>query len=164
MTNMTNLTAYHIDPNLDLEKVRRDCLAMAKSRAKISAGVAIIPILFLDVAVDVGMLLKLLPEINERFGLKDVAELSEATRQKNIKDKALAVGELVVARGVVNNAVRGFTGRIIGKQVSKFVPLGGQIVAASLGYMIFKKIATDHIEQCYKIAKEAQQKARADLK
>ena len=160
MVNMANLTAHHINPNLDLEKVRRECIDMAKSRAKISAGVAVIPVPFLDVAVDVGMLSKLLPEINERFGLKDTAELSEAARQQNLKDKVLAIGGLVVTRGVVNKTVRGFTGRIIGKQVSKFVPLGGQLVAASLGYMIFKKIATDHIEHCYQIAKEAQLKAR----
>ena len=56
---------------LDLDKIERECKELAKSRAKVSAGVAIVPIPFLDVAVDVGMLRKLLPQITERFGLED---------------------------------------------------------------------------------------------
>lgn len=140
---------------LNLEQIRRECQELAKSRAKISAGVAIIPVPFLDVAVDVGMLTKLLPQITERFGLED-KDTAEA-REKNIKDKVLAVGGLVATRGIVNKTVQGFGGRIIGKQVAKYVPLGGQIVAGTIGYMIFKKITFDHIEECYRVAKSAQQ-------
>ncbi|STZ09566.1 Uncharacterized protein/domain associated with GTPases [Moraxella caprae] len=140
---------------LNLEQIRRECQELAKSRAKISAGVAIVPLPFLDVAVDVGMLTKLLPQITERFGLED-KDTAEA-REKNIKDKVLAVGGLVATRGIVNKTVQGFGGRIIGKQVAKYVPLGGQIVAGTIGYMIFKKITFDHIEECYRVAKSAQQ-------
>ena len=35
------------------------------------------------------------------------------------------------------------------------------MVAATMGYMIFKKIAFDHINECYKLAKNLQQKAQA---
>lgn len=150
----TTLVAKNVQ-GLNLEQIRRECQAMAKSRAKISAGVAIIPIPFLDVAVDVGMLTKLLPQISERFGLED-KDTAEA-REKNIKDKVLAVGGLVASRGLVNKTIQGFGGRIIGKQVAKYIPLGGQIVASSIGYMIFKKITFDHIEECYRVAKLAQQ-------
>ncbi|MEC9444365.1 MAG: hypothetical protein VX408_04775, partial [Pseudomonadota bacterium] len=58
-----------IDPSLDLDKVKKECLDMVKKRARISAGVAIVPVPFFDVAVDAGMLTQLLPEISERFGL-----------------------------------------------------------------------------------------------
>lgn len=150
-----------IDTNVNLEKIRLDAKEMVKSRAKISAGVAIIPVPFLDVAIDVAMLSKLLPEITRKFGLEDELEraYTEEQRKQNMMDKIMAVGSLVAARGVVNKTVQGFGGRIIGKQVAKYVPLGGQIVAATIGYMIFKKIADDHVEECYKIAKAAQQSA-----
>ena len=62
---------------------------------------------------------------------------------------------MIAARGVVNKTIQGFGGRFIGKQISKFIPLGGSMVAASLGYMILK-IAFDHIEECYNIAKQSQ--------
>lgn len=151
--------AHNIDINLNLEQVRAECQALAKSRAKISAGAAIIPVPFLDVAIDVGMLSQLLPEITKKFGLEDASHKNEELRKKNIRDRILAVGGLVATRGLVNKTVQGFGGRIISKQVAKYVPLGGQMVAATMGYMIFKKISFDHIDDCYKIAKEAQRKA-----
>lgn len=149
------ITATHIDPTANLEQIRLECQQLAKTRAKVSAGVAVIPVPFLDVAVDVAMLAKLLPEINRRFGVED--KLSQAERQDNIKDRIISIGGLVATRGMVNQAVQGFGSKFIGKQVSKYIPMGGQLVAATLGYVIFKKIAFDHIEECYKIAKQAQQ-------
>lgn len=147
-------TAKTTDPNLNIEQVRLECKEMASARAKISAGVAIIPVPFLDVAIDVVMLSKFLPEISAKFGLED-GNLTDAERQKNLMDKITTIGGLVATRGVVNQTVKGFGTRIIGKQIAKYVPLGGQIVAGTLGYIIFKKIADEHIETCYKIAKEA---------
>lgn len=147
-------TAKTTDPSLNIEQARLECKELAKARAKISAGVAIIPIPFLDVAIDVVMLSKLLPEISAKFGLED-GNLSDSERQKNITDRIMTFAGLVATRSVVNQTVKGFGTRIIGKQIAKYIPLGGQIVAGTLGYLIFKKIADEHIENCYKTAKEA---------
>ena len=51
-------------------------------------------------------------------------------------------------------------GKVLTKQVTKFIPLGGQIVAASLGYIVMKKVAEAHVQECYHLAKRIQQKAR----
>ena len=59
----------HIDPSLNLERIREECLELVKKRAYFSAGAAIIPVPFLDVAIDVGILSQLIPEVNARFGL-----------------------------------------------------------------------------------------------
>ena len=150
----------HVSPYLDLDKVRKECQDMVKARAKISAGVAIIPLPFLDVAIDVVMLSQVFPKINARFGLKDPDSFDEATRQKNIMERITAIGGLIATRGVVNQTVKGFGTRLIGKQIAKYIPLGGQIFAGTLGYIIFKKIADEHINTCYDIAKKAQQSAQ----
>lgn len=152
-----------IDPNLDLDKVKKECLALVKKRAKVSAGVAIVPVPFFDVAVDASMLTMLLPEISERFGLledrKAAIDLeSRAVHWGALKDRTVDFAGLMATRGIVKKTVQGFGGRIAAKQVTKFIPLGGQLVAASMGYVIFKKIATDHINECYKLAKEIQTK------
>ena len=152
-----------IDPNLDLEQVKKECLAMVKRRARVSAGVAIVPVPFFDVAVDASMLTMLLPEISERFGLlKDrqgaVDLESRAVHWKELKNRTIDFAGLMATRGIVKKTVQGFGGRIAAKQVTKFIPLGGQLVAGTMGYMIFKKIATDHINQCYNLAKDIQQK------
>lgn len=152
-----------IDPNLDLEQVKKECLAMVKRRARVSAGVAIVPVPFFDVAVDASMLTMLLPEISERFGLlKDrqgaVDLESRAVHWKELKNRTIDFAGLMATRGIVKKTVQGFGGRIAAKQVTKFIPLGGQLVAGTMGYMIFKKIATDHINECYNLAKNIQQK------
>lgn len=152
-----------IDPNLDLDKIKKECKKLVKSRAKVSAGVAVIPVPFFDVAVDAGMLTQLLPDISERFGLIEGRESavdleSRAIHWSALKDRTVDFAGLMATRGIVKKTVQGFGGRIAAKQVTKFVPLGGQLVAATMGYMIFKKIAVDHIEECYKLAKDIQKK------
>ena len=152
-----------IDPNLDLEQVKKECLAMVKRRARVSAGVAIVPVPFFDVAVDASMLTMLLPEISERFGLlKDrqgaIDLESREVHWKELKNRTVDFAGLMATRNIVKKTVQGFGGRIAAKQVTKFIPLGGQLVAGTMGYMIFKKIATDHINECYNLAKDIQQK------
>ncbi len=152
-----------IDPNLNLEQVKKECLALVKKRAKYSAGAAVIPVPFLDVAIDAGMLTQLLPDISERFGLiedrQGAIDLeSREVHWKELKDRTIDFAGLMATRGIVKKTVQGFGGRIAAKQVTKFIPLGGQMVAATMGYMIFKKIATDHVNECYKLAKEIQTK------
>ena len=58
-----------IDPHLNLENIRTECLELVKKRSYVSAGVAVIPIPFFDVIIDIGMLSLLIPEINARFEL-----------------------------------------------------------------------------------------------
>lgn len=152
-----------IDPNLDLEQIKKECQKLVKKRAKYSAGVAIIPIPFFDVAVDAGMLTQLLPNISERFGLIEGRESAVDLESREIhwnalKDRTVDFAGLMATRGIVKKTIQGFGGRIAAKQVTKFVPLGGQLVAATIGYTIFKKIANDHIEECYKLAKNIQKK------
>ena len=152
-----------IDPSLDLEQVKQECLAMVKKRAKISAGVAVVPIPFFDVAVDASMLTMLLPEISERFGLLEnrVAAIdleSRAIHWSALKDRTVDFAGLMATRGIVKKTIQGFGGRIAAKQVTKFIPLGGQVVAATMGYTIFKNIASDHVEECYTLAKDIQTK------
>ena len=152
-----------IDPNLNLEQVKKECIAMVKKRARISAGVAIVPVPFFDVAIDASMLTMLLPEISERFGLLEDRQAavdleSRAIHWSALKDRTVDFAGLMATRGIVKKTIQGFGGRIAAKQVTKFIPLGGQLVAATMGYTIFKKIATDHINECYKLAKDIQQK------
>ncbi|HCN18217.1 MAG: hypothetical protein J7J29_01095 [Psychrobacter sp.] len=152
-----------IDPNLDLDKVKKECQKLVKKRARVSAGVAIVPVPFFDVAVDAGMLTQLVPEISERFGLiedrKSAIDLqSKEVHWRAVKDRTVDFAGLMATRGLVKKTIQTFGGRIAAKQVTKFVPLGGQLVAATMGYTIFKKIANDHINDCYKLAKDIQKK------
>lgn len=152
----------YLDPSVNLEQVRLECLALVKNRAYISAGIAIIPVPFLDLVIDVSILSQLIPEINARFGLSAsrVSVYNPQTKTVNwdeLKKRGVEISSMVASRTAAKASFQGFFAKILTKQVSKFIPLGGQLVSASLGYLLMKKIAEAHIDDCYIAAKKLQQ-------
>ena len=157
-----------IDPSLNLEQIRDECLEQVKKRSYVSAGVAVIPIPFLDVVIDVGMLSLLIPEINARFGLApdQISVYDPATKKihwNELRKRGFEFSGLVVARTAVKASLNNMAAKIITKQVTKFIPLGGSIIAASLGYIVMKKVAEAHVDECYKLAKNIQNKQTQKL-
>ena len=152
-----------LDPSLDLEQIRHECLELTKKRAYYSAGAAVIPVPFMDVVIDVGILSQLIPEINARFGLspEQISVYDPKTRQihwQELRKRGVEFSGLVVARTAVKKSLNNVAAKVLIKQVTKFIPLGGQLVAASLGYFVMKKIADAHVQDCYRTAKSIQQK------
>ncbi|MBK5647206.1 MAG: hypothetical protein I4N51_08980, partial [Acinetobacter sp.] len=140
-----------IDPSLNLEQIRDECLEQVKKRSYVSAGVAVIPVPFLDVVIDVGMLSLLIPEINARFGLApdQISVYDPATKKihwNELRKRGFEFSGLVVARTAVKASLNNMAAKIITKQVTKFIPLGGSIIAASLGYIVMKKVAEAHVD------------------
>ena len=153
----------YIDPSLNLEQIRDECHDLIQKRAYVSAGAAIVPIPFFDVVVDLGILTQLIPDINARFGLapEHVSVYDPKTKTINwdeLRKRGFQFSGFMVARTTVKKTFNGFFGKIVTKQVTKFIPLGGQIVAASLGYFMMKKIAQTHLNDSYNLAKRIQQK------
>ena len=157
-----------IDPRLNLDQVREECLELVKKRSYVSAGVAVIPIPFFDVIIDVGMLSLLIPEINARFGLapEQISVYDPETKKvhwNELRKRGFEFSGLVVARTAVKSSLNNVATKVITKQVTKFIPLGGSIIAASLGYIVMKKVAEAHVNDCYKLAKSIQQKQNASV-
>ena len=153
----------YIDPSLNLEQIRDECYDLIQKRAYVSAGAAIVPIPFFFVFVDLGILTQLIPDINARFGLapEHVSVYDPKTKTihwDELRKRGFQFSGFVVARTTVKKTFNGFFGKIVTKQVTKFIPLGGQIVAASLGYFMMKKIAQTHLNDSYNLAKRIQQK------
>lgn len=152
-----------ITPALNLEKAKKEATELVKKHAWISAGAAIIPIPFFDVVADVSNLSILLPKINEKFGLaaEQITLYDMKTRQihwDELRKRGIEFVGLVGARTVAKQGLSGIASKVLTKQVTKFIPLGGQIIAASLGYIVLKKIALEHVEESYKLAKQVQVK------
>jgi hypothetical protein len=118
-----------IDPSLNLEQIREECLDLVKKRAYFSAGAAVIPVPFLDVVIDVGILSQLIPEINARFGLtpEQVSVYDPETKQihwSELRKRGVEFSGLVVARTAVKKSLNNMAAKYITKQVTKFIPLG----------------------------------------
>ncbi|NEU35153.1 hypothetical protein GN156_31350, partial [bacterium LRH843] len=79
-----------------------------------------------------------------------------------LRKRGVEFSGLVVARTAVKKSLNNMAAKYITKQVTKFIPLGGQMIAASLGYVVMKKIAETHVEESYKLAKGIQLKQAAE--
>jgi uncharacterized protein (DUF697 family) len=145
----------------ELEMLKRDCRSLVRQRALVSAGAAIVPVPLFDMAVDAGILMKLIPDISQRFGLapEGIDQMDPERREKIwriIRERGSQLIGIVVTREIVRKTFMDFAGKLASRQVAKFVPFGGQIVAAGLGYFVMRKIAYRHIDDCYAVALAAE--------
>lgn len=143
----------------EIDAVRRKCRRLVMRRAAISAGVAAVPIPGLDIATDIGMLTRLIDDINVAFGLTP-AQINRL--QPTLR---LAAYEIVVGMGSV------LAGKIVTRELAilllkrtgmkflvkysaKIVPIAGQVVSAAIGFAAFRMIGYQHIDACAEIAAE----------
>jgi uncharacterized protein (DUF697 family) len=141
----------------ELQQQREACRALVRRRALFSAGAAVVPVPFFDMVVDAGILVQLIPEITRRFGLEPerieaLPEDRRARAWKIIRERGSQLLGIVVTREVVRRTFLDFAGRSVSRLLVRFVPLGGQLVSAGVGYFVMRKIAYRHVDDCYALA------------
>lgn len=142
-----------------IDATRTRCLALVKKRAAMSAAVAAIPVPGLDLLADITGFATLVDEINAEFGLtqQQIERLNPRLRVIAYKAAASVGGMLVgklVTRGAVARLFRVVAGRMAVKTTAKMVPLAGQIASAAIGYTLFKRMGSQHVEACVKVVQE----------
>lgn len=145
----------------ELQHIREECRTLVRKRALVSAGVAAVPVPFLDVVVDAGILLDLIPEISVRFGLapESIADMEENQRWRTLKligERGSQLLGVIVTRQAVRATFQTYATRVLAAQVAKFIPFGGQLIAAGLGYFVMRQIAYRHVDDCYAVANGGQ--------
>ncbi len=164
--NAAATTEWEVMPEAgaDLDAAARRCRKRVARRALLAAGVAMVPVPGLDWITDVGLLVRLLPEINAEFGLTPQQIERLAPDRRVVVYKVIsASGGLVVGRVVtqalVLRVLRLVGVRLSAQQAAKFVPLAGQAVSAALTYTALRYVCEQHIRQCLTVARQLQQLA-----
>jgi uncharacterized protein (DUF697 family) len=144
----------------------RECRRLVNRRSLVAAGVAIIPIPGIDWLTDVGVLLKLIPDINHAFGLtpEQVERLSPDRRVVVYKTLSAGSGLLVgklITRDVILHALRIVGVRLTTQQAAKYVPIAGQALSAMLTYSALRFVCEQHIRQCIAVAQQLMLPAHA---
>jgi uncharacterized protein (DUF697 family) len=121
-----------------------------------AAGVSMLPIPGLDWVTDISVLIKLLNEINQAFGLSEAQIASLGQDKRVLYYKAVAkTGNMLVGRVITQKLVikilQTLGVRLTTQQIAKYVPLVGQLLSATLTYTALKKICEQHIQQCAQI-------------
>lgn len=142
----------------EIEAIVRRCRRLVTQRALLAAGIATVPVPGLDWVTDVGILVRLLPNISEAFGLSpdQVERLSPERRlvvYKTISTGGTMVLGKVVTRDVVLRLLKLVGVRLSTQQAAKYVPLAGQAVSAALTYAALRYVCEQHIQQCAEVAR-----------
>lgn len=144
----------------ELEKIRASCKTMVRRRAATSGGMSLIPIPGVDIAGDVGLLLQLIPAINQKFGLTP-EQIDELDPRHKVLIYAMLkkVGSDLAGRAITRQlavaALRKVGVRLATKQVLKYVPFAGQAAAVALSVTAMMYLGNSHIDACYEIARGA---------
>jgi uncharacterized protein (DUF697 family) len=134
---------------------------MLHRRALVAAAASTVPVPGLDWAVDAALLSRLLPQISSEFGLsaQQLDQLDPEKREKVQKAVGLVGSVLIgklITRELVIRATQTVGLRLTTKQLAKYVPLAGQAVSAAIGYATLRYLGEQHMQDCIRVAKEAQ--------
>jgi len=142
-----------------IERVEARCKRLVTKRAMLAAGVAMVPVPGVDWLTDIGVLMRLLPEINEAFGLSPEQVERLSPQRRVVVYRALsAAGGLVagklITRELVMQLLKLVGVRLTTQQAAKYVPLAGQAVSAALTYTALRYVCHQHIAQCAAVARQ----------
>jgi uncharacterized protein (DUF697 family) len=140
----------------EVDDVARACRRFVNQRALVAAGVAVVPVPGLDWLADVGLLMRVIPEINRRFGLsQEQIERLAPDRRIAVYKALTAAGSLLagrlVTRTLLLKALRVVGVRLSAQQVAKFVPIAGQALSAVLTFAALRYVCEQHIRQCVEV-------------
>ncbi len=143
----------------DIEATARFCRRLVTRRALFGAGVAVLPIPGLDWLTDVGILVKLIPQINAAFGLSpEQIERLAPERQIAVLKAVSAGGSMLIgkliSRDLILRLLKLVGIRLTVQQASKYVPLAGQAISAALTFSALKLICDQHIRQCMAVSRQ----------
>ena len=145
-----------------LQAIAQRCRRKVTKNALFAAGVAVVPVPGIDWLTDLGVLIRLLPQINAEFGLTPEHIERLAPERRIVVYKAISAGGgllvgRVVTQDLVLRLIRLVGVRLTTQQAAKFVPLAGQAVSAALTFTALKFVCEQHIRQCLAVARQLQQ-------
>lgn len=129
-------------------------------KALLGAGSSLLPIPLIDLAVDAVLLANLFNEVQRELGLSP-AQINALDASKKHRTYAAIqfvgnrlIGTLVT-RAVIASLVKGIGVKLTAQQLTKAVPVAGQIASAGLNYATLRYLINRHIDDCVKVLERA---------
>ena len=156
---------YQAKPSEAAQSLPIDILAaqLKKSLARkalLGASSSLIPLPLIDLAVDAILLANMLNEVHEKMGLTP-AQINGLDANKRQRTYAAiqfvgnrAIGTLVT-RAVVTGLVKGIGLKLTAQQLTKAVPIAGQVASAALNFATLRHLVNTHIDDCVRVVKQA---------
>ncbi len=151
------------DVSINSKKILEGKKAVAKkivSRySALAAANGFNPVPGLDISVDIGLLLKMGNEIRDIFGLTEkqqdfVKEYIDERTAKIISGKALQFTAKYIGKEAIILLLKKAASSQVTKNITKWIPFVGQIIAAGIGFLLTSSIGEGMIKDAEEIAKE----------
>ncbi len=142
-----------------LAAIAKRCRQRVRQRALLAAGVAMVPIPGIDWVTDIGVLVRLLPEISAAFGLSPQQVERLAPDRRLVVYKTISAGgSMVLGRLVTRELVlmllKTVGVRLSAQQATKYLPVAGQVASAALTFSALRYVCEQHIRQCEAVARQ----------
>ena len=141
--------------NDEIANRRERAEALIRKKAILSSSVSIVPIPGLDFGVDLKLMRDIIEDINKIYGVdhKQVNNLGDDVKERIYTAAAIQGSQFVgrkVSSALLEVVIRDVAKRTAAKQ-TKWFPIVGQAISASISYYFMKKIGQDHVEKCEKV-------------
>jgi len=133
-----------------LARKRAACERYVTLAAAAAAANGVNPLPGVDVAVDLTVLLRLFSEIRGAYGL-DGDENRYGKFLPVLAPQLAKLVQIATKEGAMA-LLRRFATSSAAKNVSKYIPLVGPVVAATLGFVVTKKAGDFYLEECHALA------------
>ncbi|SCS49960.1 DUF697 domain-containing protein [Staphylococcus caeli] len=143
--------------NIEIEERRKRAEALVRKKSVLSSSISIVPIPGLDFGVDIKLMRDIIEDVNKIYGLdhKQVNKMGDDVKERVFAAAAIQGSQFIgkkISNAILKVVVRDVAKRVAAKQ-TKWFPIVGQAISASISYYFMKKIGDDHIQKCEKVVK-----------
>ena len=122
-----------------------------------SSTMSVVPIPGLDFGVDLKLMKDIIEDVNKIYGLdhKQVNSLGDDVKERIMSAAAIQGSQFIGKKNfkcIFKIVIRDVAKRTAAKQ-TKWFPVVGQAVSASISYYFMNKIGKDHIQKCENVIK-----------
>ena len=144
------------DSQEEVDIIAKRCKAMVTKKALVSAGLSVVPLPGVNVAVDISLMISILDSINKEFGLspKQIDKLSSEQQLKLfqwITASGSAFAGKLITQPLLMAVLKKVSIQLTSAQAAKIVPIIGIAASAGISFAALKWIGNTHIKDCVKI-------------
>lgn len=141
----------------ELAERRKRAEDIVRKKSLLSSGMSVVPIPGLDFGVDIKLMRDVIEDVNKIYGLdhKQVNTLGDDVKERIMSAAAIQGSQFIgkkISSAVLKLVIRDVAKRAAAKQ-TKWFPVVGQAVSASISYYFMNKIGKDHIQKCENVIK-----------
>lgn len=139
----------------EIAERRAKAETIVKKKSLLSSGMSVVPIPGLDFGVDIKLMRDIIEDVNKIYGLdhKQVNSLGDDVKERIMSAAAIQGSQFVgrkVSEALLKVVIKDVAKRAAAKQ-TRWFPVIGQAVSASISYYFMSKLGKDHVEKCEKV-------------